>query len=518
MAARTAELAQSELLLRHALHESETQRKQLELVLDASHAAVGEWNVAEGTLRLSDSWYRMLGYEPQEVELSAKPWQDYVHPEDWPEVVRLAEHSGEAGNQVVELTFRVRHKDGSWRWNRHRGVVTAWGPDGRPSQILGIELDITEQRELEQQLLHSAKMQSLGAFAGGIAHDFNNVLAIIQGHAEALERPTAGHTLAEDQLERIDAIQRAVARAASLVRNLMLLNRPTVGGQPSVDLAAFLNRSNATLPYLLGEDVRLEITVPPHPVLVAIDEGRFEAVVLNLAANARDAMPLGGTFAITLSTDDGLTPSALLRVTDTGVGMSEATVALVFDPYFTTKAPGAGTGLGMATTYATISDALGTISIDSQPNEGTTVSIVLPLTTLAEPSHLPDPGAGEVAPFDATILLVEDEAELLELTTDVLRGHGFRVHDALDAREALEILDGDAGIDLVITDAVMPGMSGPELASIIRRRWPSIKILLMSGYAAGSPMNDRFTNDQLLTKPVAAEHLTSAVIRALRSD
>ncbi len=516
VSARTAALERSRSRLRAALEQSQAQREKLELVLDASRAAVGEWNVAEGTLHLSDGWYRLLGYEPGEIDLTSAPWHDLVHPDDHPELLRVAEQLGKASETVLELTFRVRHKDGTWRWNRHRGVITEWDADGRPARILGIDLDVTEQHRLEQQLVHSAKMQSLGAFAGGIAHDFNNVLAIIQGNAEALERASVDGS--DAQGERVAAIQRAVQRATSLVRNLMLLNRPTMGVRRPLDLSDFLRRSTGTLPYLLGEDVRLEITVPPHPVTVAIDEGRFEAVLLNLAANARDAMPLGGTLAVELAATAGDRPSATLRVTDTGIGMDHDTLSSVFEPFFTTKAPGVGTGLGLATTYATVTDAHGTITFDSEPDAGTTVTIVLPVTNPIEEARPVTPLVGVSTSPNATLLVVEDEAELLELTTEVLRERGFRVHGALDADEALEILEQHHDIELVITDAVMPGISGPELASIIRRRWPTVKLLLMSGYAANSPMNEHFTDAQLLTKPVSAGELVGAVSDALLCD
>ncbi|MEZ5230440.1 MAG: response regulator [Acidimicrobiales bacterium] len=490
----------------------------MELVLDATKAAVGEWNMLDGTLLLSDSWYRLLGYEPGTVDLTDGPWQAWVHPDDWPELQRLLEESEAAGQRLVEHTLRVRHRDGTWRWNRYRGVATEWTDAGRPARMLGIALDVTEQRSLEQQLVHSAKMQSLGAFAGGIAHDFNNVLAIVQGHTEALERSSQVQPLTDDQLARIEAIQRAVRRATSLVRSLMLLNRPSATSGKVTDLADLLHRTAASLPYLLGEDVRLDVTVPPYPVVVPVDEGRLEAALLNLAANARDAMPAGGTLTMVLDAGDDPTPSAVLRVTDTGVGMDDNTLASIFEPFFTTKMPGVGTGLGMATTYATITEANGTITATSTPGNGATITIVLPIvpvTTSAEqvPPMLPTP----LRP-STSLLVVEDEAELLELTTELLEDQQFRVHSALDADEALETLERYDDIALVITDAVMPGMSGPELASIIRERWPQIPLLFMSGYSVESPATLPFGDDHVLTKPVTSEALIEAVARVLQPD
>ncbi len=513
---QTAALASSERQLRAALQIEQDRRHRLSLFVDATGTTIGDWEFHDGIVEPSDDWYRQLGYGPDSTGSQPLSWQELVHPEDRTTVERLTSEPIVAGRQTVDGTFRVRRADGSWRWNRRRGRVTAVDDAGRPTRIIGIDIDITEQQLLEQQQIQAVKMQSLGAFAGGIAHDFNNIMAIVQGHAEALQRSADTDDDPADRIRRLGAIEQAVARAAGLVHELMTLSQPTTPHRAPIDLVGVITRTVSMLPDMFGEDIRVDVDIPDASAVVTIDESRFEAALLNLAANARDAMPTGGTFGVgvVISEADGAPRSLEIEVTDTGVGMDVVTLRSAFEPYFTTKAPGVGTGLGLATTYATIVEASGTISIDSRLGEGTVVHITLPVDVSGR-SAVVDPIEPVTLPRSGTILVVEDEAELLELTADLLRSAGYRVHEALEATEALELLEQDDTIALLLTDAVMPGMSGPELATIVRRRWPSIGILLMTGYAATSSAFEPFEQAELLIKPVPHQTLLNAVARAL---
>lgn len=533
---RTAALAASDAELRAALQRAKEQQSRLELLLEASDAGIGEWNLEIGELELSESWSRMLGYEPDQIDLSTVGWQEWVHPEDQPEVQQLIDQVRNGNISSFEHVYRMRHRDGTWRWNQHRGKVIDRFADGRPRRAIGIGTDITDRRTLEAQLIHAAKMQSLGAFAGGIAHDFNNVLAIIQGHTEAL----ADQHEEGDQARRIRSIQDAISRATSLVRKMMVVSRPDSDRGTTLDLTAALTEAAGTVSELVGGDVRVKVTVPTGPVAVRVDEHRFQAIMLNLAANARDAMPVGGSLRIELTAPLGSgDPMAVITVTDTGTGMEPDILDLIFDPYFTTKAPGIGTGLGLATAYMTVSEANGTISAESEPGAGTTIKIEFPLADTPPMRTLPSSELGQSRTADrnssvssdtewspavsgrmtgsagGAIMVVEDEAELLELTTEVLRDHGHRVYSALDGSEALEILETRPDIALLLSDVMMPGISGTELAKIVRRRWPQITTLFMSGYAATNAATDRIDPGRLLTKPVGTEELLRAVSREL---
>ncbi len=524
---RTVELALSEAELRRALDEAAEQRARLELILDASHSGIGAWDRRSNSIELSDGWYRLLGYAPHEIDFVNTGWEHLVHPDDWPGLEQAVSSAISDGDTTIEHTFRVRHKNGSWRRHHHRGKAIEWDATGVPIHIIGIDTDVTDQYELEQQVMHSAKMESLGAFAGGIAHDFNNVLAIIQGHTEAL---APGEPIGNERAGHVDAIQRAVLRATSLVQGLMSLGRPITDLRSPIDLGDSVSMTAASLSQLLGEDIQVSTDVPDDPVVVEIDASRFEAALLNLAANARDAMPTGGDLTIRLiPTMRSGSSVALLVVSDNGVGMDASTKASIFEPFFTTKAPGIGTGLGLATTYASISEANGTIAVESSPGAGTTVSIELPIVDPAPapdqsvarpeahrrpPSRLGGPSASAPSGARASVIVVEDEAELLELTTDLLRSTGYRVHGALNAAEALEVLERNDDIGVLLSDVVMPGMSGSELARIVRRRWPSIEILFMSGYAA-TPATESIDPTRLLTKPVSKQQLIDSVSRLL---
>lgn len=551
---RTAELAASDADLRVSLRQANEQQSRLELLLDASKSGIGEWNLETGELELSVSWSRMLDIDPDETDLSTIGWRNWIHPDDHPGIEALIAAVRSGDLTAFEQEYRMRRSDGSWRWNRHQGRVVEWFPDGRPRRAIGIGTDITDRRSLEAELIHAAKMQSLGALAGGIAHDFNNVLAIIQGHTEALADQRSNDSGAgnetPDRARRIESIQAALARATSLVQKMMEVSRPAADQGTTVDLTVAVAEAAATIAELMGDDVRVEVSIPSESVAVRVDEHRFQAVMLNLAANARDAMPVGGRLTIGLTVPrKGSSSVAVITVSDTGTGMEQDVLGSIFDPYFTTKAPGVGTGLGLATTYTTVSDANGSISADSAPGAGTTVTIEFPIAE-TRPSRPPtieqsespsvdtaarttnestaddhgigddhgvgDDRAGQAAAAGA-ILVVEDEADLLELTTEVLREHGHRVYAALDATEALETLESMSDITLLLSDVVMPGISGAELAAIVHRRWPQVATLFMSGYATTSAATERIDPQRLLTKPVSTEQLLSAVTRELNS-
>lgn len=502
---------------RQARRRIEEREERLKLVLDATVTGVFDWDLRRQSITFSDNWFDSIGFASGDLDTRPWAWERIVHPDDWPGLQRLIEAHVEAIDAVFSGELRLRCKDGTWRWAR----ITARAVDrddlGRAQRVIGAETDISDQRLLEQQLVHSAKMQSLGEFAGGIAHDFNNVMAIVRGHTEFLLRRDAA---ADDIERRLTSIDRAVDRASSLVRELMLLGRPATDNPVVVDLTEHIRATATSWPTFLGDDVLLSLDLSDEPVPVRIDVSRLDAVLLNIAANSRDAMPDGGSFRITLrrrTSEDG-TILAIIEMTDDGIGMDDATLMPLFDPFFTTKAPGVGTGLGLATSYTTVNQAGGTIVAESDVGVGTTISISLPIV---EPSPR---GADERSQSElrwtprASILVVEDEAEILELNADVLRLAGHRVFEALNGHEALEILGGGAEIDLLLTDAVMPGMSGPQLVSRVRRHVPNIRVLYLSGYAEATHATEAIEPNELLTKPISSDDLVRAVSVALQRE
>ena len=482
----------------------------LSLVLASTVTGIWDWDLAAGTIHFSDDWLKAYGYGPTEIGGPGWQWSEIVHPDDWQvSDQHLTRHlKGEL--DLFECECRIRRADGSWRWTRIRGQVTERDADGLATRLLAADTDITDKRRMEDQLVHASKMQSLGVFSGGIAHDFNNVLAVIRGHNDVAKRDD---DLLPATKEHLAAVDRAIVRAASLVRELMMLGRPAGEEPVRLEIDRYLRDAWRMFDQLVGEAVTFHIDLADEPISVEIDQSRFEALVLNLIANACDAMPYGGKLNISTAVVDGGDWVDIL-VRDTGIGMGPATLNSMFDPYFTTKSADIGTGLGLATSYSTVTQAGGTITASSLPGVGTVVQVRLPRSASSHPALRPliaDHGAPAAA---ATILMVEDDAELLELNADTVRSSGHRVFEALDASDALTILNENPDIDLLITDALLPGMSGADLAQEAARRLPTLKVLFLSGYA---PAMDKIDPQHLLIKPIGADDLIDAVNRRLGS-
>jgi hypothetical protein len=423
--------------------------------------------------------------------------------------------------------FRHRKKDGTLI-----DVETLGNPlwfYGRPA-VMVLANDVTERRRLEEQFRQTQRMEAVGQLAGGVAHDFNNLLTVITGYCELLF-----HSLTDriPDLRRVQEIHRAAARAASLTRQLLVFSRKQVLEPQVLDLDEVVQGMVPMLSRLLGERIHLNI---PRALLlghVKADAGQVEQVVMNLAINARDAMPDGGTITIVLADveldaaprggDAALRsgPHVMLAVSDTGCGMDAATRVRIFEPFFTTKEVGKGTGLGLATVYGIVQQSDGAIQVESDPGRGATFRIYLPRVepVLAAGKVAAAPGAAAFG--RETVLVVEDEKVVRVLEAEVLAGHGYNVMVAGDAQEALAIEERCEGpIALLVTDVVMPGRSGRELVQEFVRRRPGIRVLYVSGYA-----NDAFVGGGLLDagtwflqKPFSPEALAHKVREALDTD
>jgi PAS domain S-box-containing protein len=348
--------------------------------------------------------------------------------------------------------------------------------------------DITERRQLEAQLLHAQKMEGVVRLAGGVAHDFNNLLTIILSGASALREALQDRP---DLLFEIADIEAAGNRAVGVTRQLLTFARRQVADLRLVDLDELVGNLRSMLHRLLGEDVELELRLGGVSAAVRADPGQIEQVIVNLAINARDAMPGGGTLVVTTAERTiapadaaaaGLPagPYVTVTITDTGVGLSPYVRAHLFEPFVTTKPAGTGTGLGLATSYGIVQQAGGSIAVSSEPGQGTSFVLTFP----ALPKHDEEPGAAPSAGGE-TILLVEDESAVRVIAGRVLRKHGYTVHDTGDPLEAIEIarkLDGR--IDLLLTDVIMPKMGGRDLARALCAEYPSLRVLYTSGYTA----------------------------------
>ncbi len=388
-------------------------------------------------------------------------------------------------------------------------------------------VDVTDRRRAEERVLTSQKLEAIGQLAGGVAHDFNNMLTVILNHAQvALDATPADAPLHQN----LEELREAAERAAALTRQLLALSRKQAVAPKILDLNSSLRRIAEILPRLLGEDVRVVLSLAPDLGLVEIDPVQVDQIVMNLAVNARDAMARGGTLTISTANvgdaDDLLDPSrppharVRLTVADTGCGMDAETKAHVFEPFFTTKEVGRGTGLGLSTVFGIVKQWGGEISLRSAPNEGTT--FVIDLLRSDEPTT---PGSGRVPPPKATprkntetILIVEDEPSLLRIAKRVLSSVGYAVSVASSATEALARYEEDKeAFDLLLSDIIMPGMNGVELARHLRKTCASMRVLFMSGYSADALALRGLTEEplHLLVKPFTAEQLRAKVREVL---
>ena len=406
-----------------------------------------------------------------------------------------------------------------------RGAGSYSNAEGQPVRFVGVTLDISERKRLEDQYRQAQKLESVGRLAGGVAHDFNNLLTVINGYSDmVLGDLPAGGPLHDSVTE----IRIAGERAAALSRQLLVLSRKQVIQPKDVNLNDIIVEVERMLGRVIGEDIRLECVLSPCLGSVLADSGQLHQVLMNLAINARDAMPTGGTLRIetrNIDLDDRfagqhayMKPGGYvqLQVCDTGSGMTKDVMAHVFEPFFTTKKAGVGTGLGLATVYGIVKQSGGSILVDSEPGKGATFTIFLPridagIKVGCEPA--PSPLGGT-----ETILVVEDQQQLRKMVARVLRGFGYRVLEAADPGEALLQSEGYAGaIHLLLTDVVMPGMAGPELAGRMKPSRPAMEVVFMSGYSEGSRLDQQVLQSSggYLAKPFSPEELALKVREAL---
>jgi len=429
----------------------------------------------------------IFGYRPEEIVGHIGPL-DLTHPDDRP---LIAEHirrrlAGEI--EATGHTFRGLRRDGSIITCESFGRRAELGEE---TMIIGTLVDITERVQLEEQFRQAQKMEAIGRLTGGIAHDFNNLLTAINGFAQLLQMEMDG---SDRRQEYVMKIWEAGQRAAQLIRQLLAFSRKQIVEPRVLDLNQVIEEMDAMLRRIIGEDIEIDMVLSPDLWPVKVDPTQMQQVIMNLAVNARDAMPQGGKLTIETGNvvlDDAYVARhvgaevgehVILAISDTGVGMSEEVQAHIFEPFFTTKGE-EGTGLGLATVYGIVKQSGGNIWCYSEEGIGTTFKIYLPRCEAGTEMADEEPRQEEVPQGQGVILLVEDEEIVRGLSLLALQRAGYTVLEASGPREALEIVrDYPHRIDLLITDVVMPEMSGRELAGKIEEMCPSLKVLYMSGY------------------------------------
>jgi PAS domain S-box-containing protein len=506
-----------------ALEETEVKYRTLvEQVAAVSYIAEigvhGEW------LYVSPQVEGIFGYTPDEWLSNSGQWTRFVPLEDHPTIQAAEEACATA--QRFQAEYRVTRKDGRIIWVSDTAVVVPGS--GKHPLMEGIILDITDRKTLENQLQQARRMEAVGRLAGGVAHDFNNLLTIIKGYIElALNRCQDQPELRGD----IQHIEEASDRAVNLVRQLLAFGRKQVLKPKVLDLNDIVLNLDKLLRRLMSANIEMKTNVGKNIGAIKADPGQIEQVIMNLVVNARDAMPDGGCLLIETSNAEldasyfrdpvAIRPGAyvLLAVTDTGVGMSPDTVTHIFEPFYTTKESGRGTGLGLSTVYGIVKQSGGYIWANSELGKGSTFKVYLP--RVDEPAELSSAtGTAEhaVRKGRETILLVEDEPDLRELARMVLVGRGYSVIEAKNPKDAdLQAASRGGQIHLLLTDVMMPGISGRELAKQITSRHPHIRVLFMSGYTNNVIAEDGTLEEGIsfLQKPFTPQVLVEKVREAL---
>lgn len=493
--------------VRHAMEE---QSDRYHSILQNASLGIYVSTVDGRILEANPALAEMLGYDSPRELLETRMTDIFRSDTERGRLVHEAVYGDEVG--VVDVEW-VKRDGGTLPVRLYTNVVR--GLEGEVTFEVIVE-DLTERKELEEQLRQSQKLEAVGRLAGGVAHDFNNRLTVIQGQAGLLRTeipPT------DPRRESVEAILESAGKAAALTSKLLAFGRKQVAQPRVIDLNETIGDVATVLPKMLGEDVIVELALSDSPALVYQDPGQIEQILLNLVTNARDAMPRGGTLRISTEirrrsgpggrgADE---PFTVLSVSDTGEGINEEVKAHLFEPFFTTKPRGKGTGLGLSMVYGIVTQAGGDVEVRSTPGEGATFELWLPATDRSPTVTPKSPEAPPSRPgVERTVLVVEDEAAVREILVESLRRGGYRVIEAGTGEEAMTLMrNGADEVDVVVTDVVMPGVRGPELASRIEELGRRVPVIFISGYAEGRP--DRFVDGRpdrsFVPKPFGPEEL-----------
>lgn len=510
---------ESEALLRARTVAAEERYREL---FEESRDAIVIGTLEGRILDINPAGVRLFGFDDKEEMLQLDIARDlYWNPDDRKRTGALFRSQGYMQDTEIEL----RTKDG----RKIRVIESASAVRDSRGNLLGFRgflRDVTEHHRLQGQLRQSQKMEAVGRLAGGVAHDFNNLLTTINGYSELL---LARLEESDPRKNALEEIRKAGKRATDLTRRLLTLSHHQVVSPRSISLNRAVLDMEKLLQRVLGEDILLRARLDPKLPSIFADQSQIEQVILNLAVNSRDAMPLGGSLELQTRAlnipDDLPAPAAgpktgevvMLKIQDTGRGMDNQTKDRAFEPFFTTKEHGHNTGLGLAIVYGIVTQTNGFIEVDSVQGKGTTFKIYFPVDSPRRDSVDP---TGKAPHGTETILVVEDETSVRTLVSQILQLHGYQVLAAEDARSALQLcVDGHDDPDMVLTDVVMPGGNGPALVADLQGRYPHLKILYMSGYTENHSDIRRLHRDKapFLAKPFSPDTLARRVRKVLDS-
>lgn len=490
-------------------------------VAEATGQIVFDWDLAKGTVKYSGGYATVLGYEhTAEHTPSLERWKGRIHPEDRARAVAALETSLRDASPF-EQEYRMRRNDGCWITIHDRGFFET-DEDGRPVRMYGTMSDVTDRHELEAQLRQAQKMETVGTLAGGVAHDFNNQLTGVLGHLDLL---TAGLDPTDSRLEHVRIARQAAERCATLTRGLLAFSRRLASHPRPTDMHELIRETAQLLSQMLPASIRIETDLTPGLPTAMVDGVQAQQVLFNLCVNARDAMPQGGrlrlaTRAVEIRDDERSMAEARaghfveLTVEDNGTGIAPEALSRIFEPFYTTKPLGEGTGLGLSMVYGIVSKHQGWVEVDSTLGKGAIFRVYLPVADSPAPpsgatSSAQITGAGEL------VLVVDDETVVRELCARALTEQGYHVLKAQDGEEALALFrEQHEHIRLVVLDVIMPGMGGVEVLRHIRTAGSSVRVLLTSGFAPDNT-GPAAGEDAFLAKPYTTSDLLLAMRRLL---
>jgi signal transduction histidine kinase len=450
-----------------------------------------------GALFVSDSIAPMTGFAPMRFVEEPEIGLGRIHPDDAASVAECLMAASQTGAYACE--YRWLCADGNYRVFLDQGVL-APRHDGDGMEIIGTILDVTDRRSLEEQLTQARKMEAVGQLTGGVAHDFNNLLTVVLGNADILLRRGLSD---EKQTRQVGAIRQAAERGQTLTRQLLAFSRRQQLNPVVVELNTLVRDFAPLLQQAVGESVQVDLAFSDAPVCAHVDPTHLETALLNLAVNARDAMARDGTLSIRIRPEihagdvDG---RVLITVSDTGAGMPSDVAARIFEPFYTTKDVGKGSGLGLSQVYGFVRQSGGEVTVDTAPGKGASFTLSLPRSPEQAESRTA-PAHEILAPASERLLIVEDDAEVLNLCVDLLESQGYRCDTAATAAEALDKLESAGPYDLLFSDVVMPGgMTGIQLARKATERYPRMRVLLTSGYVGEDGLHETHEFD-VIDKP-----------------
>jgi len=460
---------------------------------------------------VSDSVEQITGFPAHRFTDEADFGTSRIHPDDLPTYIERVGGATRTGHYSAE--FRWLCADGQYRVLQDQGVV-APSANGEAREIFGVILDATDRRSLEEQLAQARKMEAVGQLTGGVAHDFNNLLTVVLGNIDMLATRKEED---ERRMRRIEAVRQAAERGRDLTGQLLAFSRRQHLTPVTLDVNRLIRDFAPLMRQAVGEAVTIDLDLASEGLNTHVDPTQLETALLNLAVNARDAMPEGGSLRVATRREAGRPKLGyvVIEVRDTGVGMTEEVRTRVFEPFFTTKDVGKGSGLGLSQVYGFVSQSDGEVRLESAPGEGTAFHLLLPASENKAEAPRREVRAAKVVGGAEKILLVEDDATVLALTLDVLTGLGYRVTTATNASEALAALHADPDVDLLFTDVVMPGgVSGLSLARTARELRPTLRVLLTSGFVGEHRAIDG-REFPLLDKPYEAAVLAATLRKLL---